>query len=740
MTSRKRRILITLVVLLVVAGAGFLTLPLILEPIVRSKLQAAAAGNLGADLHIGVLDYTFPYGVRARNVRLYSISDQTEIFSANQIEFALAKLPLGSGPLQIERVAIDHPTVRIVRRVGAQPTTRRLMFPPTMKLSDLFRLRTLLIRDGKFQYDDRREPPGTPLVWEHLNTEVRLTPRSGSLYGWEITADSGVSAAADIASSGTIDIDQLVLDVKELGVNAHAGDESSAAALPAQAQQLLKTFEAQGDARFQASAHVPLRNLAAATAQAGLRLTGARATIRGIPLRGEVQIAAQKLADDPKLSLNIVKFMAQFDRGTVESSRGGAAVDLDSGKTSVNELVAAVKDVAFTPRGFAQPIERVTGTLHYADGQLWSDDLSAQCGGDSIALKSIRAGKSASGSGAVELSEIVAAVDFHQPVGAVYPGAVGRVIEALGPSGAYSVRGKFVPRHGDTRADYDLLVSTRGGAMAAGGHRLPLTNIRGEAQVTPQRVIVRRLLANVCDGALAGAGSVALDSSPIRYAAELSLEQIDIGQIAQLYLRPSPSQPAPQLSGRCDASFSARGQGGGAEGFGGHGEMHISEGQLWELPLLKVLVSRVKLAREALTASEAAAMFDIADRKISISKAALNSPALGLQGKGTVDFDGNLDLDIFAAPFGDWERQLRKTNLPLVSDLAGSFAGGVQRLVGAATGQLLFEFQVNGTTREPRIAAVPAPILTEPVAHVLGKMMRREGNLLDMLHEKKKPE
>jgi hypothetical protein len=104
---------------------------------------------------------------------------------------------------------------------------------------------------------------------------------------------------------------------------------------------------------------------------------------------------------------------------------------------------------------------------------------------------------------------------------------------------------------------------------------------------------------------------------------------------------------------------------------------------------------------------------------------------------GTVGFDGQLDLEVTAAPLGDWEKHIKKTGLPLVSDLAGNFAGATQRLVSAATNQLLFQFKVTGTHSDPRVEAVPSPLLTENLAQLLAKMIRRDVNLLDALKEKK---
>jgi hypothetical protein len=338
--------------------------------------------------------------------------------------------------------------------------------------------------------------------------------------------------------------------------------------------------------------------------------------------------------------------------------------------------------------------------------------------------------------GGFEVSGINSTIEFHDPRPEP-SGAIGKIVEALGPSGRYDVRGRFADAPGQ-RARYELTIATRGGGLNAliGKHRLEVSNVRGEAMVTPQRVTVRRLLGNSHDGALAATGTVALDASPIRWGGDLSLQQMDVNKLAQTYLS-SPEKPAPAANGRLDGSLSLRGEAGSLQALSGNGEMRITDGQLWEVPVFKGIVSRMKLAREALTAGEAAAVFEIENAKVKLTKGALNSPALGLEAEGTITFSGDLDLDVMAAPLGDWDRHLRRTGIPLVSDLAGSFAGAVQRVVTTATSQLLFEFKVKGNAADPDINAVPAPILTDAGAQLLGKMMHKEDNLLDAIKEKK---
>ena len=89
-------------------------------------------------------------------------------------------------------------------------------------------------------------------------------------------------------------------------------------------------------------------------------------------------------------------------------------------------------------------------------------------------------------------------------------------------------------------------------------------------------------------------------------------------------------------------------------------------------------------------------------------------------------FDGRMNLRVVAAPLADWKDQMKRTHIPLVSDLAGEVLGGLQKMVNTTTKTLLYEFHVTGSIGQPKIETVPTPVLTEGLANMFGKMMRGE--------------
>jgi hypothetical protein len=173
----------------------------------------------------------------------------------------------------------------------------------------------------------------------------------------------------------------------------------------------------------------------------------------------------------------------------------------------------------------------------------------------------------------------------------------------------------------------------------------------------------------------------------------------------------------------------------------GRGEFEVIQGDLWTLPVLGQVVSQAKTKGNGLTLGEAAGVFRIAERRVHIENAAVTSPALGLIGSGTVGFDKSLDLRIVAAPLGDWRDHVKRTKIPLVSDAAGELVGGVQRVLSAATSTLLYQFRVTGKVGHPDVQAVPAPVLTDPAALLLGRMVHEKPDrkLIDAVRDPTTP-
>ena len=104
-----------------------------------------------------------------------------------------------------------------------------------------------------------------------------------------------------------------------------------------------------------------------------------------------------------------------------------------------------------------------------------------------------------------------------------------------------------------------------------------------------------------------------------------------------------------------------------------------------------------------------------------------------------MQLDGSeIDINVVAAPLADWRDNLKSTKIPVVSNVAGELAGGIQKMLNAATGALLYEFRVQGSLEKPQVIAVPTPVLTDTAAFVFERMLtepKKDQRPIDLLRK-----
>ena len=200
---------------------------------------------------------------------------------------------------------------------------------------------------------------------------------------------------------------------------------------------------------------------------------------------------------------------------------------------------------------------------------------------------------------------------------------------------------------------------------------------------------------------------------PVKYQVDFSVADFDVEKLANSPLIPGFIAKIAGL-GNVNARLSGTIPIDGtraSEQFNADGTARITGGRFGGSGWLTAIADRIGIGCESLTTGDAAALISIANRTVTFRRAAINTAALGLQGKGTITFDGDADLDIIAAPLGDWRQHIQNTNIPIISDVAGDIAGRLQRMV-SATSSLLYEFQVTGKLPSPQVRTIPTPALT----------------------------
>jgi hypothetical protein len=398
---RRRRhwVLLGVLLLLVVAWFG---VPQLFVPTIRAKLQGMIAGHMDARLEIGRMMYAPPWGVRARDVRLIAgdATGQagTELLKVRKLDLKLARHPFHEGPLVIENITVHDPEARVIRtpdgrlvgmhglvrgdsptaqatQPATSPATRPAggieIDPPAeaeqeaakAKLSDMFELRHFGIKGGRVVYEDRTRPGLPPVVWKDLNVGLETTPRSKAVYGYTFAADNG--DLATLKSSGSFDLDQLLLDLGSLRVEARTTYNDRESPLPAQVQAALRDYHVEGRVLLDAAGRFPLRERGASTFRATIELRDASgyspqwdATLDRLALKlvadnraGAAGEGATPAAGPVRLRLE--SFEAASGDSAVRIDKAEIALDRDANTWSVSDVSGRIDlggDTAALPK------------------------------------------------------------------------------------------------------------------------------------------------------------------------------------------------------------------------------------------------------------------------------------------------------------------------------------------------------------------------------------------------------
>src|SRR5205823_5093202 len=127
------------------------------------------------------------------------------------------------------------------------------------KLSDILRLKHFRLENGQLTYIDRRAAEPLPLVWSDIDIDIDLSRMSPSQYTYELNAQEG--KAGVMKALGTIDVDSLLLQVKESMLKLRTIPGAGANPLPAPMQRFIAQYEVQGALTVNAQATLPLRKI-----------------------------------------------------------------------------------------------------------------------------------------------------------------------------------------------------------------------------------------------------------------------------------------------------------------------------------------------------------------------------------------------------------------------------------------------------------------------------------------------
>ncbi len=657
------RILVAIVVLfLLLLWLG----PIAARPMVRNKLQAMVSSQLNAELRIGSLRYSFPYGVDVTDAGLVAKDDAgkpVELLTIPRLEIGLAKLPFGEGPLVISKLRLHEPAVHVIRTstgfVGhhtlAKGATSRPSETGGPKRSEMFELRLVEIIEGRILYKDRTLTGTVPAIWQHIGLNMTTDPKKNPIYDFTLSLQSGSVATATAA--GTFHIDDLELTAKEFAATLTIAADAKRSPAPPEIQRLLQQYEMRGTIKL--SGKGQLRPEAAGPSSFDADISLADCHLRpapGLPPLDGAAIALRLWTDEHPGLLNLSINSARATMGSAQLASATARMNADLRATTwaIPQLAAVL---------------HLTGDIE--------GDVKIRLDGNGTALPQ--------------------------------------------PDGRLNLRAD---------AAHLLLLN----------QKILVADASLDAIVTPDKIETvidgaskRGLHASVFGGTVNGSASVR-PRSAMQYEIPIEIAGVDLLQLSQHLATHGGSKF--NLTGNASVSMKLQGslpQGIDSllPGLGGAGRFDIHNARLYELKSITEIVGTLHLGENAGQFRQAAGIFTIGQQKLTFSQLAASSSSLGIQGFGTIGFDGQLDLHLMAALLDDWRGKLKKSGIPLLGDVLGEVASGVQKLINTASGSLLSQFHVHGMLGDPKVTAEPAPLLTEQGAKLFGKMIQGTEKLLE---------
>jgi hypothetical protein len=773
--NRRRNLLLAIAAVIVVL---LIAIRFSVAPLLKHELVSTIEKRLYAHLIIGDLSYHPPYGVVARGCQLIAdnSSGQADLLDVEELSLKLAQLPLPGEPLVVEDLTIRGPSVHLVRTADGfagetgllRPDTSGNDQPNNKKFSDLLRLRHLAIEDGQVVYEDRRRANAPPTTWSRLNFQIDTSPRGPADYGFDIDASN--LSAAQFQAKGAFNVDDLTATLDHFAVKAQAGEEGMNQ-LPPKYQEILRRYRVGGTLVLEGAAHgdvhhseansfsstLSLQNGAAFSPEMQLKLSdvhfkilsaadakGASLIISDLAARSGNGIFALKPGarfdfDATRWTWSLENFDATLSRAMDLPATGGLAVSGSAELTAaMNGPVSAdtdlkdasgggqlvFADLSVQPPTFPLPVSNISGPpIRLTRGMLILRDLQAHYGRDRVLLNSARVAVGQLKHGIARCSDLNGVLSFHPP-NAYYPPPLDAFFKKVQPGGEFYFTGHGVLDRARRRPlEYDLLLSCDNATLAVLNPRFNVFQIKFDAEATQDSVQVPNFQCRTLEGRLrVEQGRLAM-AVPDAFSANVFIDRISVPKVVALAVPPKAG--GINLQGLADVHASiwgnARGSGQAVtDSLKAEGQFELYGGDLWDLPALKKITTSSKLAKDALTIGQAAALFRVGNRLIELQNAVISAPAAGVQGYGTIGFDGNLNIYAIVVLLSDWREKLKGTSMNFLADTLGT----VQQALNEATEHLLYQYHVYGPANDPEAKAEAIPDLKKNSAQDVTTMLQ----------------
>ncbi|MDN3514478.1 MAG: AsmA-like C-terminal region-containing protein [Candidatus Brocadia sp.] len=367
-------------------------------------------------------------------------------------------------------------------------------------------------------------------------------------------------------------------------------------------------------------------------------------------------------------------------------------------------LTVNCKGLEIKPVDFPLPISYVNGEFKLANNVIVFKNASGliQCGDQSIFTEM---------NGVYDMTHDRKIFTFHAPNVSITESflkniphkMIGEKIwTSLNPAGKVDVSAQFQGL-GEKKNDYTLEINLKDCDIAVGAHRIPLTGIEGRLVFNKDGFLSKHIDAKCCGGHLEGALSIKTktDTGLFQYEGELNFSRVALEELAQ-----KVKNTEGLLSGLLYGTVKFQGTGADPKNFYAEGRISVNEGYLSEVPIILSVFDFLNLSLTKKESFHSAKVgFVIKDGIIHIADGRVYSDTIELNGRGDINFNGGVHVDVVAG----FNKGLF-SQLPIVGKLFDFVVGGVRKQ--------LTMVEIKGTYSNPEIHSVPFKPFTRSIKNM----------------------
>ncbi len=361
-------------------------------------------------------------------------------------------------------------------------------------------------------------------------------------------------------------------------------------------------------------------------------------------------------------------------------------------------LTVNCKGLEIKPLDFPLPISYVNGEFKLANNVMVFKNASGliQCGDQSVFTEM---------NGVYDMNSGRKIFNFHAPNLSItesflknLPGKeIGEKLWAnLSPTGKADISANFQGFGEKKSDDYVMEVNLKDCEIKVGAYKIPLWGMAGRLEFNKWGFLSKRIDAKCSGGHVEGALSIEKDT--YQYKGELNFSRVALEALAQQVTKTENS-----LSGLLYGGIKFQGTGTDPKDLYAKGKITVNEGYLSDVPIILSVFNFLNLRLPKKESFHSAkADFSVKDGIIHVEDGRVYSDTIELNGRGTINFNGDVHIDVVAGFTKGIFSQL-----PIVGKFFDLVVGGVRKQ--------LTMVEIKGTYSKPESHAVPFKPFTRSI-------------------------